>query len=159
MSGSFFQCACIKIKGKNRELAVYVIYRSPNSSRANDEALCSLMRQMRGNCLVLGDFNFPGIQWATGSSDAKGRDFLEVLEDGYMIQHVDEATHISGNILDLVITKDEGLIQSVKMEGRLGKSDHELMLIEARMEAGKRNDVVMVHNYAKADYDAMRAKT
>lgn len=123
VSGSFCQCGCIKIKGKSRELAVYVVYRSPNSSKTNDEALCTLMRQMNGNCLVLGDFNFPGIRWATGGSDAKGREFQEALEDAYMIQHIDEATHISGSILDLVMTKDDGLVQSVRMEGRLGKSD------------------------------------
>ena len=56
---------------------------------------------------LVGDFNFPGIRWGTGRSDAKGRSFYEEMEENFLIQHVVEPTHTSGNILDLVISKDE----------------------------------------------------
>ena len=41
---------------------------------------------------------------------------------------MEEPTHTSGNILDLVLTDKEGLVSDVKLMGRIGMSDHELIL-------------------------------
>ena len=32
------------------------------------------------------------------------------VEDRHMFQHVDEPTHISGNLLDLVLSSDENVV-------------------------------------------------
>ena len=100
VDGAFCQCDSVKLKGRSEEISIFVIYRSPNSSRENDNALCALMRGMKGRFVLVGDLNFPGIRWATGGSDARGRAFYDSVEDGHMIQHVAEPIHISGNLLD-----------------------------------------------------------
>ena len=102
-SGCFEQCAVIKMRGKNLDLAINIIYQSPNSSKNNDASLCDTVKEMRGTYVLIGDFNFPGIRWEAGRSDAKGRAFFDEMEDNYLVQHIDEPTHKSGNILDLVI--------------------------------------------------------
>ena len=79
---------------------------------------------MSGVFVIVGDMNFPDIKWRTGSSGAKGRRFMETVEDKFLTQHVDDATHDSGNILDLIISSNEELVRDVEMIGKLGKSDH-----------------------------------
>ena len=59
---------------------------------------------------MVGDFNFPGIRWATGGSDAKGRAFYDSIEDKHLTQHVEEPTHISGSLLDLVLSSDDDIV-------------------------------------------------
>jgi hypothetical protein len=116
------------------------------------------MREMKGRFVIIGDLNFPGIRWATGGSDAKGRAFYDSVEDGHMTQHVVEPTHISGNLLDLVISSDENMTQGVQMEGRLATSDHEL--IEASLILDVKTERASKHfrNFAKGDYDEMRRR-
>ena len=65
VDGEFCQCVCVKLKGRDNDLSIFVIYRSPNSTRENDEQLCALINWMRGQFVVVGDLNFPGIRWET----------------------------------------------------------------------------------------------
>lgn len=51
--------------------------------------------------LVAGDFNFH----IDEPNDCDARRFLQVLESFDLIQHVSEATHKNGHILDLIITR------------------------------------------------------
>ena len=55
----FNQCGLIGLKTKNGEMRVLAVYRSPNSSRANDEELCRYVERMNGTYIIVGDFNFP----------------------------------------------------------------------------------------------------
>ena len=156
MDGDFCQCVSVKLKGRDGDLSIIVVYRSPNSSRENDDCLCALMNGIQGRSVVVGDFNFPGIRWGTGGSDAKGRAFLDTLEDNYMVQHVEEPTHISGNVLDLIISNDANLIQEVRMEGRLASSDHEMIEAEVILEAETRHGNEPQRDYSKGKYQDMR---
>ena len=59
---------------------------------------------MTGPNLLMGDFNFPDVDWASGSAGSKGRDFYEATTEAFFEQHVTEPSHASGNILDLVLS-------------------------------------------------------
>ena len=154
--GCFEQCASIKLRGKNCDLGINIIYRSPNSSGNNDASLCSLIKEMRGTYVCIGDFNFPGIRWGTGRCDAKSRAFYEEVEENFLEQHVDEPTHTSGNILDLVLSKDDHLVQSVEYEGRLGKSDHEMLMITLKMELVEAVVPDNSRDFDRANFSEMR---
>lgn len=156
VEGCFEQCASLKLKGKRQELGIHIIYRSPNSSSDNDASLCDMIRALKGSYILIGDFNFPGIRWETGRTDAKSRAFYEVIEDCFLSQHVDEQTHISGNILDLVISKDENMVDSVDYEGRLGKSDHEMLMVTMRLKTADGARSAASRNYDRADYGEMQ---
>ena len=60
------------------------------------------------------------------------------------MQHVDQGTHRSGHILDLVLTSDETMAEKVRMIGKLGSSDHEMMVelnvgvVRTRLRSAKR---------------------
>ena len=57
-------------------------------------------------------------------SDANGQSFLELLESFDLKQSVNFKTHISGNTLDLVITKNHGLQIKEIVQNDPGVSDH-----------------------------------
>ena len=89
---------------------------------------------MRQDDVILGDFNFPGIRWDTGCSDLRGRPFYEACSEVFLTQHVEGATHLSGNTLDLVLSSNPGIVQSVEMIGRIGSSDHETLMVQIRSD-------------------------
>ena len=95
---------------KGIELAVHMIYRSPNSTKRNDEELCKWIKKVKGKCLIIGDIN-------KGRSDARGREFYQVCCITFLEQLVKEATHRSGIILDLVLTNQGEKVREVKTGG------------------------------------------
>ena len=59
--------------------------------------------------------------------------FLQSIDDNFLMQVVEEPTR-KGALLDLVLTKKEGLVEDVKVGGSLGCSDHEM--VEFRILCG-----------------------
>ena len=114
---TFNQCAAVNIKLEKKELAVLIIYRSPNSNKDNDDKLCNWVKEISGQCILIGDFNYPGIDWSNGRSDAKGRAFYETIQDKFMEQQIDDGTHVSGHTLDLILTNENELVRDVKTDG------------------------------------------
>ena len=119
----------------DKSLNVVLAYRPPSAGAENTEHLCEILRNLPANSLVIGDINLPKIDWNTLTSDNRGRALVETIEEESLHQVVDFTTHIKGNILDLVITNCPEKIISIIDSGRLGKSDHSMLLIE--VEGGK----------------------
>ena len=153
---SFNQCVTISIKCGGEDLNLHNVYRSPNSNRQNDEMLNKWIAEMRGTNVVIGDFNYPDVDWETGSSGARGRDFLKTTLERGMEQHVMEPTHVSGNVLDLILCDREGLINSVRTLGRLGKSDHEIVAFEVKLDPKRAGNQCASLNFSKANFSKMR---
>ena len=153
---NFNQCASIKMKFGGEDVKLHVVYRSPNSQKTNDDDLCNWIKNITGVNILIGDFNFPDVDWQNGQSGSKGRDFLDATMEVFLEQHVKEATHSSGNILDLVLCNQEGMITEVMAEGRVGKSDHDLILFTICVDGRRGNDKRRTPNYRKADFAVMR---
>jgi len=99
-------------------LNITIVYRSPNSSDLNNSELCTILREHDKNCIFIGDFNFPGINWTNQSSVKKSQEFLDETIFAGLHQIVDFPTHIKGNILDLVITDSPNNIVNITDLGR-----------------------------------------
>ena len=57
-----------------------------------------------GDAIIMGDFNYPDINWVTGSSTGDGASkFMELIQDCYLQQHALVPTR-GGAILDLVLS-------------------------------------------------------
>ena len=54
------------------KLIVGCIYRSPHSTKENNEKLCQLLQEVSdmpcNQIMIMGDFNFPNINWKTIST-------------------------------------------------------------------------------------------
>ena len=114
----FHQQVSLKMKNGCKELSLHVIYRSPNSKKNNDDDLCKWIAEMRGPSVLLGDFNFPDVDWMSGTAGARGREFHEATTEAFFEQGVTEATHSSGNILDLVLSNRDGMVTEVRTDGK-----------------------------------------
>ena len=97
----FTQHASLKIKSLRNNISIHIVYRSPNSSRENDDKLGTWIRELRGRYILLGDFNLPDICWQTGSAGRKGEFLFEAAADSFLEQYVEWETHDAGNMLDL----------------------------------------------------------
>ena len=77
----FNQCVMVKVKRRSHDLGIGIVYRSPNSDIENDTKLCQWIRSMRGENVIIGDFNFPGVRWESGCCDSRGRLFYDACSD------------------------------------------------------------------------------
>ena len=95
--------------------------------------------------LIIGDFNFPEIDWELEtckvSENHIASRFLKATKDALLIQHQKSPTRFregqKSNVLDLVFSDREELINDIKIEAPLGKSDHYGLLIELSVIAEK----------------------
>ena len=124
--------------------------------KTNDEDLCSWVKGLKGPNVLIGDMNFPDIDWQNRRAGSKGRDFYDATAEVFMEQHVKFPTHDSGNVLDLVLCNREGMIQEVKAEERVGKSDHNIVTFEICIGGRKERRKRETFNYRKTDFATMR---
>jgi hypothetical protein len=74
-----------------------------------------------------------------------------------MAQMVDFPTHTKGNILDLVITNMPERILEVREEGRLGKSDHSILVVEVSVGRGEEKKEEVKYDWRGADWQEMHS--
>ena len=153
----FNQGATVKVKCGCEDVALHVIYRSPNSKKNNDASLNEWVKCRNGINVIIGDLNYPDIDWFTGTAGSRGRDFFEAASEAFFEQYVTEATHVSGNLLDLILCNRGEIINTVTMEGKIGKSDHEIISFELGIDEKRTKNQRKSFNYKRANFKEMRA--
>ncbi len=146
-------------------LNVCVVYRPPCSSENDDVELLRSLKAISklDNLLLLGDFNAPGIDWISHEVKAAASPFnhhlLQFSSDEYLLQHIDFATRLRegqrSNCLDLVFTKEQGLIREVNPQPPLGFSDHVAFTCVCS-PLSPQSQTKRRRNIWKADFEAMR---
>jgi ribonuclease P/MRP protein subunit RPP40 len=136
---------------------VGVCYRPPSKNKICDEAMYKLItRASREQVLIMGDFNFPELDWAKPETLDDSHPFIECVNDNFLFQGVIECTR-SSNILDLILTSEENLIDNVSVDEPFGSSDHQTIRFD--FIAFKESSTLVenkMHDYFKADYEQMR---
>ena len=149
---------CMVTCNKNLPILIGCIYRSPSSSRTSDDNLNSLLSNMcesYSKCIIVGDFNYPKIDWDlySGSSDAVL--FLDTLNDCSLTQMVDCPTRGEA-ILDLVLTNDPSLFLSVDIEEPLLGCDHKSIHCKLAVDLSPKFSSATqnkLFDFSKADWD------
>ena len=118
--------------------------------------LAELICHAEKNCVIIGDFNLPQIDWPAGMARGAGAGVMEAVEEALMTQMVEFSTQVRGNILDLVITNMPERIQEVREEGRLGKSDHVMIVTEISVGKQARENQLPLPDWRRADWAAMK---
>jgi ribonucleases P/MRP protein subunit RPP40 len=149
---------CKIITGKAKELYVGVCYKSPS---ALDEELGQLYLAVKHvsqyHVLLMGDFNFPGIDWEHLDSDAQGSDFLTLVQDCFLFQHVHTATR-GNNVLDLVFSSEENMVEDLIIKEHLSNSDHNIVMWKLSYLLFDNNNCSNTNrNFNKASYPEMKA--
>ena len=88
----------MKVQTQDGGLNLILAYRSPNSTPTNTENLCKIISNMEQNSILIGDINLPGVDWAGGRADGRGKNLYETAVEVGVEQLVTFPTHIRGNI-------------------------------------------------------------
>ena len=65
-------------------------------------------------------------------------------------------THKAGKILDLVITYNPNMVLSVENARLIGKSDHDMILVELNCTPMRKENLQETPNWQKADYKGIK---
>ena len=66
--------------------------------------------------IIAGDFNLPDIDWSTlAGGSAIANELCNIIFELNLLQHIDQPTHIQGNVLDLILSGGGDLVQSLKV--------------------------------------------
>ena len=65
------------------------------------------------------------------TSGSHGRDFLELVVDCFLVQHVLFPTR-GDNCLDLILSSDENSVSNVGNRGKVSTSDHDLIAFDIK---------------------------
>ena len=130
----------IEIPTEGEPLLVGCVYRSPSDDINKDKCmkisksisrLIDVAYKSNENILIAGDFNFKEIDWVNEYAPPEKEhltDFITTLQECYLYQHVTEPTRYRinelPNLLDLVLSGEEGMIQNIEYLPPLGESDH-----------------------------------
>lgn len=157
----------IPLQGRD-SLLVGVVYRSPSNSEAENQGINEILNEAVGkqssHLLIMGDFNYPDIQWSTqtlgpGAREAARR-FLSCCQNCFLSQHVLSPTHYRGlqtaNTLDLVMTNEVNMIDDIHYDDPVGKSHHCVLKFEFRGYVNRMITKVKKYCYEKGDYDKLR---
>ena len=131
----FNEYMCIRLNRFFEDVFFLIIYRSPNSSTENNACLLELLKvylSKKGLKIIIGDFNFPNIDWKFRSSytaiKSLENKFINFINDNFLYQVVDEPTRCRGfqrqNILDLLLVDNLETISDLKFCSPFGKGDH-----------------------------------
>ena len=157
--------------GDNDSLLCGCVYRSPSDA---DQIAClestrkinKLLKaacDLNPNILIAGDFNYKGIDWVNEYAPIGKQhllEFIDTIQDCFLFQHVTEPTRFRENeqpsLLDLILSKEENMVQDLTYLPPLEKSDHvclQFKTIQKKLDPVRK---APVPNIFKANYDAIR---
>ena len=151
----------------SRTLLLGSIYRSPSSTSYNNDCLNALLETVSNASftykLLVGDFNYPLIDWASITNQSNTEDkefkFVESIKDSFLTQLISKPTRGRGtdkpSLLDLVLTSDNGIVSSVEIASPLGNSDHALIITNIRCKPEFKVQRKQILKYDKGDYITM----
>jgi Reverse transcriptase (RNA-dependent DNA polymerase)/Endonuclease-reverse transcriptase len=154
---NFNQHVGFKLVTDTDTLNFILIYRPPRHHPESMINLAQLIRNVPVNTVMVGDFNLPGLDWVKGEARGAGADeVLEACNEKFLEQLVDFPTHLKGNTLDLILTNVPERFLDISNAGRLGTSDHYMILAEFAIGKKQEESASLVRNWWKADWEAMK---
>jgi exonuclease III len=138
-----------------------IMYRPPPSQKNNVtkghffEEFSTYLESLSlasGKIIISGDFNFP--METDNHPDTKTMN--ELLESSGLVQHVREATHMNGHMLDLVISRPEDKIIASTIVSSLFSDHHAILIKLCLNKPPLPTKSTVCRNFKKMDMDAFR---
>jgi hypothetical protein len=154
----FPECIWCDVKFNGEKTLVGLCYRAPDSSKIEDEGLYRLItRASKEKLLLMGDINFPELDWGKPETIDDSHPLVQCVNDNFLIQCVENCTR-GKNILDLVFTSEENMVENLVVGEPFGTSDHQIVrwVFIASKDKLKHKEELKVHDYFKVDYNQMK---
>lgn len=151
---------CVIVARDGSQTLFGVVYNPPVTSGADEQILCKVIQDACSqftHVVICGDFNYPSIDWRTDTCTGSGEQFLDVINDCFLTQHVEESTR-EDNILDLVLSSEEEMIQDVEVCEPLANSDHNSVQFKVvvRGSSPSQDDSKVLRDFKKANWEEMK---
>lgn len=148
----------VEVVNGREKLLLGCIYRPPSLTR-NESTLIfqeiNVAATRYKNVCIMGDFNYRSIDWVNNVGDNESEDFINVVNDNFLKQLVNVPTR-ENNILDLILTNREDLVNELEVGGRLGNSDHEEIRFNIKWGSCLNNEnQTLVPDFRRGNYEAM----
>ena len=156
---------CTFTSNNNEKVLIGCIYKSPSSTPENIDELYKLMKHdelgTHDKVCIVGDFNFPTINWKGEWTNEENNTFCESLRESFLCQMVTNPTRRRGDqtphILDLVLVNDEKFISNITHSAPFGKSDHETLTFNLYInEPTQSKETDYIYDLGKGNYKNMR---
>ena len=147
-----------KLKTKEGDTVFGVCYLSPSSIELQIESLNSLLRKATeryNSIFICGDFNHRTIDWDLLQAEQEGKQFLDLVQNCFLVQHVDKPTR-GNNILDLVLSSNENMVENLTVKEPFGTSDHNVVLFHAITKTELQQWRSVYYDYRKGNYEGMK---
>ncbi|XGW28640.1 hypothetical protein V3C99_008428 [Haemonchus contortus] len=123
-----YEIVSCDVSSRGYRYRLILVYRTPKCSAELNLQLVKCISDLSSSnnpCLLMGDFNYPDINWhdAVSSSSSLANDFLQMLSNHGFSQYVNLSTR-GNHALDLLFCNEEGIIDKVSVAPPLGSSDH-----------------------------------
>jgi len=110
---------------------------------------------------MLGDFNYPEINWLNQSladnASLDCKDFFSGVNDSFITQHVLVPTRGDAT-LDLIFSREPELVSDVKVLENLGSSDHNMVTCTIHHQCDTHVSHRQVRDYNRGNYDSIRSE-
>jgi ribonucleases P/MRP protein subunit RPP40 len=137
---------------RKREVYIGVCYRSPTANREEVDALCkNIAKYAKKKTLIMGDFNYRDIDWVDMDSGLEGREFIKLVNDCFLTQHVKEATR-DANILDLVFTSEPNMVEEVLVRNPIANCDHNVLVWNFKCSTVVEQKELKEYSYVNGNY-------
>ena len=90
------------------------------------------------------------------TADRSSENFLRTVQDNFLSQHIDFATHSSGTQPDIVLSSCPNLVLDVEKMPHLAKSDHSMVLVSIAGHFHSSTTMEDVPDWSKADLSLLR---
>ena len=140
------------------KLRLICCYCAPDADITHINLLCELLSELSDICFpvtIVGDFNMPNINWIDPviSGPAKESLFLNCLLQNSLSQLVLEPTR-GHNILDLILTNCNGVVNDVNISEPFSTSDHSILNFNIVCPSHT-NKGYEIFDFKNADYNAI----
>jgi hypothetical protein len=152
------KCESLWIKlstGKKYILNFGVCYKSPTAQHHEMENMFSAIQiASKQQAIIVGDFNYPDINWETLEHSSDAEQFVDLIQDCYLCQHVDMPTR-DKNCLDLVFTTEQSMVENLRVVEHFSTSDHNIVTWDLLTDIEVNESVGYKYCFYKADYSHM----
>ena len=152
-----YEVLCFDVYFSDEFVRFVCVYIPPDQSAINDVVidLCNTLKSLvltDAPLFILGDFNFPDIDWNIPScpdNSYSDRTFLDFCSNYSLTQCIDYPTHDQGNILDLLLYNDKAkhLINNHFISSPPWHTDHFLISANITLQRSQRNAGRNFHSY------------
>ena len=116
-----------------------------------------------GKLLIVGDFNFPAINWDNLSTPHLSKkcapEVLAATQDAFLFQHVQSPRHTRSNqkptLTNLIFSQDDQPITNMTTSAPLGKSHHKVLIFHNTVDNNSKDERPR-YLYHRANYGSMK---